>query len=122
MVDVVLEVRGAQGEDAERIQQLADELGDDLREIGGVAVRPVPASGVKGKAGPAAEIGQLLLSGGGVGAAAWMVRDVLLRFLERSRAESVTLKNGEREVTVVRPTDRQVDELLDRIRNVLDGE
>lgn len=122
MVDVVVKVRGAEGESAERSQQLADELAADLREIGGVAVRPALADDAGGKSGLANEIGQLVLSGGGVGAAAWMVRDVLLRFLERSRAESITLKNGDREVTVVRPTDRQVDELVDRIRNVLDGE
>lgn len=121
MVDVVVEVRGGQGEDAERTQQLADELADDLREIGGVAVRAVPSASAGGKSGVAAELGQFVLSSGGVGVAAWAVRDVLLRFLERSRAESVTLKNGDREVTVVRPTDGQVDELLDRVRNVLDG-
>jgi hypothetical protein len=121
-MDVVVEIRGGQGEDAERTQQLADELADDLREIGGVAVRAVPSASAGGKSGAAAELGQLVLSSGGVGVAAWAVRDVLLRFLERSRAESITLKNGDREVTVVRPTDGQVDELLDRVRNVLDGE
>ena len=44
---------------------------------------------------------------------------VLLRFMERTRAESVTIKKGEREITIVRPDLSQVDAIVEQVDALL---
>ena len=120
MADFRLVVDAGPGRRAEWLDQVTGELADDLREIGGIAVRQPAAPAAGGtKSGVVGQLGELAVSGGAVGVTAWALRDVLCRFLDRTRATSVTVRNGEREVTIERPTDRQVDQLLDRLRDVL---
>ncbi|WP_280395702.1 hypothetical protein [Nocardia brasiliensis] len=104
----------------QRLDRLAEELAEELREISGVAVEPVTKAGSSGtKSGTAVELGQLLVSGGALSAASWAVRDIVIRFLARNRAESVTVRKGNRGVTIVRPTDGQVDSVVDQLRSLL---
>ncbi|MBY8861869.1 hypothetical protein K7711_35715 [Nocardia sp. CA2R105] len=106
--------------DAEELDQLAGELAEDLREIGGLAVGAVTGSGESGtKSDVALQIGQLAVSSGALGTVAWMIRDVVIRFLDRTRADSITIRNGKLEVVVERPSDKQVDGLIERLRDVL---
>ncbi|MQY17655.1 hypothetical protein [Nocardia macrotermitis] len=119
MAAVVFSVATSRG-DAEELDQLAGELADDLREIRGLAVGTVAAPGQAGtKSGVALEIGQLAVSGGALGTVAWLIRDVVVRFLDRTRAESITISDGERRVEIKRPSDAQVEKLIDRLGDVL---
>ncbi|WP_328404503.1 hypothetical protein [Nocardia sp. NBC_00403] len=123
MSDVVLVINSERRRDPEWLDQLADELQEDLRQIRGLAVRKATTSAATGaKSGALEQIGQLVASGGAIGTTAWAVRDIVIKFLDRTRATSVTVKRGDREVTILRPKDGQVDEIVDRIRAVLDDE
>ncbi|MEV6427348.1 hypothetical protein [Nocardia sp. NPDC051463] len=123
MSDVVLVINSERRRDPEWLDQLADELQQDLRQIRGLAVRKATTSAAPGaKSGALEQIGQLVASGGAIGTTAWAIRDIVIKFLDRTRATSVTVKRGDKEVTIVRPTDGQVDEIVDRIRDVLDDE
>ncbi|PXX65582.1 hypothetical protein DFR70_104647 [Nocardia tenerifensis] len=119
MADLLFIVTVGPG-DTRRLDRLTDELADELREISGVRVGTATTAGSPGtKSGTAIEVGQLLVSGGALGTTAWAIRDIVLRFLARGRAESVTVRNGDRRVTIVRPTDGQVDDLVDQLRGLL---
>ncbi|MFI6042109.1 hypothetical protein ACIA8C_10775 [Nocardia sp. NPDC051321] len=118
MADVLFIVTAGPG-DARRLDRLADELADELREISGVTVGAATTAASPGtKSGTALEIGQLLVSGGALSTATWAIRDIVLRFLARGRAESVTVRNGDRDITIVRPTDGQVDGVVDQLRSL----
>jgi hypothetical protein len=106
--------------DAQRLDLLTAELAGDLRQIRGVTVEPITKPGThQTKTGTALEIGQLLVSGGALGSVAWAVRDIAIHFLERTRAQSITVRNGDRKVVIVRPADDQVDEIVGRLHDLL---
>ncbi|WP_319943560.1 effector-associated constant component EACC1 [Nocardia aurantia] len=116
----MLFILAADGRDDERLNRLAEELARDLREIPGVAVTSATSPVVPGtKSGIALAIGQLAVSGGALSAAALVIRGIVEQFLNRNRATSVTVRNGDREVTIERPTDTQVDEIVDQLRDLL---
>ncbi|MFI9509626.1 hypothetical protein [Nocardia sp. NPDC052566] len=118
MSDVVLTINS--GRDLEWLDEVTDELHTDLRAIGGLSVRRATAAAPDGtKSDVVTQIGQLVTSGGTGGIAVWAVRDVILRFLERTRATSITVKKGDREVTIARPTDKQVDKALEQLGELL---
>lgn len=120
MSDVLLVIDPGPGRGDEWLDGLVGELEADLSEIRGLAVRRVTAEAAHGaKSGVVEQLGQLMLTGGAVGTAAWAIRDVAVRFLERTRAESVTVKKGDREVTIVRPKLSQVDNLIARVDDLL---
>ncbi|MET8877726.1 hypothetical protein [Nocardia sp. NPDC004604] len=123
MTDVVLVINSGGRRDAEWLDELVDELQTDLREIRGLVVRRATAAAGDGmKSGSLEQIGQLVASGGAIGTVAWAIRDIVIRFLDRTRAASVTVKNGDREVTIARPSDGQVDKIVDQLRDLLDDE
>ncbi|MEU7139681.1 hypothetical protein ABZ942_09565 [Nocardia sp. NPDC046473] len=118
MADVLFIVTAGSG-DAQQLDRLAEDLADELREISGLTVGAVTTTGSPGtKSGTAVEIGQLLVSGGALSTTAWAIRDIVLRLLARGRAESVTVRNGDRDVTIVGPTDGQVDGVVDQLRSL----
>ncbi|MFG1796335.1 hypothetical protein [Nocardia sp. NPDC049149] len=122
MSEVLLAIEGDIRVDPERLDRITDELADDLREINGLVItKPTSAVG-DAKSTAAVEIGQLLASGGALGTAAWVIRDVIYKFLDRTRATSITVKNGDREVTIVRPADKQVEDVVERLRDVLNDD
>ena len=119
MTAVVFTVAGGHG-DVRLLDQLTGELADDLREIRSVSVGPVRFSGGAGAAHDAVPaIGQLAVSGAGLGAVVLMIRDIALRFLERTRADSITISNGERTVVIEPPSGDRVDDLIGRMRDLL---
>lgn len=109
MTDVVLRVNG---EDREELDRATTALYDDLRTLGDVQVRRGDEAGGPGaKSGVGGSIAELLLSGGTVGA----VYRVVVAWLGRSKARSVTWVQGEDkvELTAVSGADqRRVIELL----------
>ena len=120
MSDVLLAIDPGRGRGGDRLDELVGELQDDLCEIRGVDARRVTTGARPGeKSGAVEQLGQLLLTGGAVGTATWAIRDVVLRFLERTRAESVTIKKGEREITIVRPDLSQVDAIVEQVDALL---
>ncbi|WP_067898391.1 hypothetical protein [Nocardia vaccinii] len=119
MSAVVISVAARRG-DTELLDQLAGELAEDLREVRGLTVGAVTVPGEAGtKSEVALQIGQLAVSGGALGTVAWVIRDIVIRFLDRTRADSITIRNGDLEVFIERPSDRQVDGLIERLRDVL---
>jgi hypothetical protein len=118
--DVLLAIDPGRGRGGERLDELVGELQADLREIRGVAARRVTTGAQPGeKSGAVEQLGQLLLTGGAVGTTAWAIRDVLLRFMERTKAESVTIKKGDREITIVGPQRGQVDAIVQQVDALL---
>ncbi|WP_019932739.1 hypothetical protein [Nocardia sp. BMG111209] len=106
--------------DDERLDRLTQELATDLREIPGVAVTSATEAGPAGtKSGIALAIGSLAVSGGALGAASLTIRGIVEQFLNRNRATSVTVRNGDREITIERPSDTQVDDIVDQLRDLL---
>ncbi|MFD4357252.1 hypothetical protein ACFWPX_32235 [Nocardia sp. NPDC058518] len=123
MEDVVLVINSGGRRDAEWLDALTGELQSDLSEIGGLLVRRLTVDAAGGeKSGAVEQIGQLLLSGGAVGTAVWTIRDVTLKFLERTRADSITIKKGDREVTIVRPDLSQVDDIVEQFGDLMRDE
>ncbi|MEV0331134.1 hypothetical protein [Nocardia sp. NPDC050717] len=122
-MDGVVLVINSGGRDAEWLDEITGELRADLAEIGGLRVTPVTTAAAGGeKSGAVEQIGQLLLSGGALGTVVWAIRDVSLKFLERSKAESITIKRGDREVTIVRPGLAQVDNVVEKFGDLLRDE
>ncbi|MEV2223716.1 hypothetical protein AB0E01_28095 [Nocardia vinacea] len=123
MADVVLVINSGSRRDSEWLDELTDELQADLREIRGLVVRRVTTAAGDGmKSGALEQVGQLVASGGAIGTAAWAIRDIVIKFLDRTRAGSVTVKNGDREVTIARASDGQVDKIVEQLRELLDDE
>jgi hypothetical protein len=109
MTDIVLRVDAA---DREQLDRATTALYDDLRALGDVRVRRGDEAAAAGsKSGVAGSIAELLLSGGTVGA----VYRVVVAWLGRSKARSVTWVQGEDkvELTALSGADqRRVIELL----------
>jgi hypothetical protein len=102
------------------LDRLTGELAEDLRDIRSVAVTEVADVGITGtKSGTVLTIGQLAVSGSALTAVTLVIRDVALRFLDRTRAESITISNGEKKVVIERPSDAQVDGLVEQMRDIL---
>ncbi|TLG08775.1 hypothetical protein FEK35_16465 [Nocardia cyriacigeorgica] len=114
MGDVVIVIDGGQRHGPDWLDQVTGELRADLEEIRGVRVRPVPAPAPEGaKSGVVEQIGQLAVSGGALGTAAWVVRDIVAKFIDRAGARSITIKKGEDELTITAASAEQIDRLLD---------
>jgi len=97
-----------------------EELSADLREIGGVAVRAARAAQAQGdKSAIAIAIGQLVVSGAFGSVAVRQFAQVIVQFLHRHRADSVTVRKGDKEVVIERPSDGQVDALVEQLRDLL---
>ncbi|MFD6389863.1 hypothetical protein ACWF9G_04270 [Nocardia sp. NPDC055029] len=123
MDDVVLVINSGGRRDAEWLDEVTGELQTDLSEIGGLHVSRVTTAAADGqKSGAVEQIGQLLVSSGTIGAVVWSIRDVSLRFLERTKADSITIKKGDREVTIVRPGMAQVDNAIEKFGDLLADE
>ncbi|GGN99006.1 hypothetical protein [Nocardia rhizosphaerihabitans] len=123
MDDVVLVINSGGRRDAEWLDEVTGELHTDLSEIGGLQVSRVTTAAADGqKSGAVEQIGQLLVSSGAIGAVVWSIRDVSLKFLERTKADSITIKKGDREVTIVRPGLAQVDNAIEKFGDLLADE
>ncbi|MGF6883023.1 hypothetical protein ABIA39_001964 [Nocardia sp. GAS34] len=119
MPTVIFTVAGGRG-DSRMLDRLTGELAEDLRDIRSVAVTEVADVGITGtKSGTVLTIGQLAVSGSALTAVSLVIRDVALRFLDRTRAESITISNGEKKVVIERPSDAQVDGLVEQMRDIL---
>jgi hypothetical protein len=116
----VLFVLTADRQDGERLDRLTGELARDLRALPGITVESATSAPAAGsKSGIALAIGQLAVSGGALSAAALAIRGIVAQFLDRNRATSVTVRNGDREVTIERPSDDQVDGIVEQLRDLL---
>ncbi|WP_228815128.1 hypothetical protein [Nocardia cyriacigeorgica] len=114
MGDVVFVIDGGGRRGPDWLDQVTGELRADLEEIRGVRVRSVPVAVPKGaKSGVVEQIGQLAVSGGALGTAAWVVRDIVAKFIDRAGARSITIKKGEDELTITAASAEQIDRLLD---------
>ncbi|WP_328398124.1 effector-associated constant component EACC1 [Nocardia sp. NBC_00416] len=114
MAEVLFVIDGGAHRSPARLDQLTGELRADLEEIRGVGVRPVtgPAA-ADAKSGVVEQIGQLAVSGGALGTAAWLIRDIVAAFIARSGTRSITVKKGDAEVTITAASATQIDRLID---------
>lgn len=121
MSEVLFIIADERGDD-EHLDRLAAELAGDLRQVPGVRAETATTAPVAGtKSGIALAIGQLAVSGGALGTVALTIRSIVTQFLNRNRAESVTVRNGDREITIERPDDEQVDAIVEQLRDLLAG-
>ncbi|WP_067664914.1 hypothetical protein [Nocardia miyunensis] len=106
-----------------QLDQRMKELETDLRGIRGVAVGRGPVTDIPGaKSGVGFAVGSLVVSGALGGTVTLAIRDVLIQFLTRHRANSVTVRNGDREITIDRPSDGQVDAIVGQLPDLLSDE
>ncbi|NEW41202.1 hypothetical protein GV794_19655 [Nocardia cyriacigeorgica] len=114
MGDVVFVIDGGSRRGPDWLDQVTGELRADLEEIRGLSVRQVSGVAVDGaKSGVVEQIGQLAVSGGALGTAAWVVRDIVAKFIDRAGARSITIKKGKKEVTITAASAAQIDRLLE---------
>lgn len=105
---------------SEAVDELCEELADDLREIRSVAVRPAAGALVAGAKSPVADsLGTLVLTGTFSVAVVRSVRDVLLAFLNRGQARSVTVRRGDTELVLTAATDAEIARVTDRLDAIL---
>gem|GEM_PF-6643944 len=119
MSTVVFTLAAGRG-DTRLLDRLIGELAEDLRDIRSVMVSEVADSDIAGaKSGTVLAIGQLAVSGATLPAVALVIRDIVRRFLDRTRADSITISKGEKKVVIERPSDKQVDGLVEQLRDIL---
>ena len=87
--------------DARQLDESTMQLMRDLRQVAGIAVRPLSGSAIgTGKSGTVQEIGTLAVSGLLSAAGLKAISDVIVAYLQRSGARQITVRNGEHEITV----------------------
>ena len=87
--------------DPRRLDESAGRLAADLRRIDGVRVAPLTAPAPAGaKSDVVPQIGGLIVSGLLSAAGLKAVADVAVAYLGRSGARKITVRHGEREITV----------------------
>ena len=87
--------------DPRRLDEATGRLAADLRRVDGVAVAPLtgPAPG-GGKSDVVHQVGGLLVSGLLSAAGLKAIGDILVAYLGRSGARKITVRKGDREITV----------------------
>ena len=98
---LAVQVIGDEHADPGRLDELGRQLARDLRAVGRLAVDPVRAEPSRmAKSAVTDEIGYWIVSGLFSAATVRAVRDVIVAYLERTRARAVRVRVGEREVTI----------------------
>jgi Effector Associated Constant Component 1 len=98
---LAVQVIGDESTDPGRLDELGRQLAKDLRAAGHLAVDPVPAAPPQmAKSGVKDEIAYWIISGAFSATTVRAIRDVIVAYLERTRARAVRVRVGEREVTL----------------------
>ncbi len=98
---LAVRVIGDEHPDPGRLDELGRQLARDLRAVGHLAVDPVRAEASPTAKSPVTdEIGYWIVSGLFSTTTVRAVRDVIVAYLERTRARAVRVRVGEREVTL----------------------
>jgi hypothetical protein len=101
MQQILIQVTADDATDPRRLERLTSQLAQDLRAIGEISVRPAVGSAPQGgKSATISQVGSLVLSGLLSAAGLNALRDIIVAYLQRSSAHSITLRAGEREVTL----------------------
>jgi membrane-associated two-gene conflict system component 1 (EACC1) len=106
--------------DPRRLDEAAGRLAVDLRRIDGVVAAPLtgPAPG-DGKSEAVHEIGGLVVSGLLSAAGLTAIADVVVAYLARSGARKITVRDGDREVTVTGASAADVAEVVRDLQDLL---
>lgn len=119
MTELAIQVQADEAADSARLDELTRALADDLRAIGGLAVRPPYAPPDPATKGSADSIGYLIVSGLLSASTLGAIRDVIVAYLARARARAIHVRVGDNEITIdgasradVSTVTRQLAELL----------
>ncbi|MGH8794283.1 MAG: hypothetical protein ACRDXX_16750 [Stackebrandtia sp.] len=95
-----VEVAPLSGQSLVQLDRRCRRLAEELRVAPGLRAAPVAATPPGDKSGLAQEIGVLLVSGLFSAAAVKAAADVIVAFVHRGSAASVTVRRGDREIIV----------------------
>ncbi|MBE1489639.1 hypothetical protein [Plantactinospora soyae] len=99
MQQILVQVTADDATDPRRLERLTTQLAQDLRAIREISVRPAVAPPQQGaKSATISQVGSLVVSGLLSAAGLNALRDIIVAYLQRSSARSITLRVGEREV------------------------
>lgn len=102
------------------LDRACGDLADDLRQVRHVVVTRAPGTAVDGAKSPLADsLDTLLLTGTFSVAVVRSVRDVLLAFLRRGQARSVTVERGDTRLVVTAATDEEIAAVTRRLDTIL---
>jgi hypothetical protein len=106
--------------DPRRLDESTGRLATDLRRIDGVVVAPLtgPAPG-GGKSDVVHQVGGLLVSGLLSAAGLKAIGDVVVAYLGRSGARKITVRHGDREITVTGASAADVAAVVDDLDRLL---
>lgn len=106
--------------DPRRLDESAGRLGADLRRIDGLVVAPLTAPAPPGgKSDVVHQVGGLLVSGLLSAAGLKAIGDVVVAYLGRSGARKITVRTGDREITVAGASATDVAEVVRRLEDLL---
>lgn len=98
------------------------QLAERLRQVGGVTVAPVPVAAADGTKGVGYDLASLLLGGTLSAATVRTAGKVVVAYLERAKARSVTFRRGDVSVKLAGQSAADQDALLDRLAALVDGD
>ncbi|HEY3504369.1 MAG TPA: hypothetical protein VGN37_16490 [Actinocatenispora sp.] len=102
------------------LDRACGDLADDLRRVRHVAVTRAPGTAVDGAKSPLADsLDTLLLTGTFSVAVVRAVRDVLLAYLKRGQARSVTVERGGARMVVTVASDEEVAAVTSQLDAIL---
>lgn len=114
-IELTVEIGAGDDENGTMLDRRCRELADDLRRVRGVAVAPVRVDGTPGtKSGIVELIGTIAVSGLTV-AAVKVIGDVIVAYLNRSGASSITIRQGDKEVVVQGKPSAEQEEMVRRL-------
>jgi hypothetical protein len=117
MDEVVLHIYNGDG-DASRLDRVTTALYDDLRESGAVRVRRADQDAEAGaKSGVGGSIAELVLTGTLSGGTVTAVYKVIVAWLDRTKARSVTWKDGEKELVLTAVSSKEQRRVFEQLAN-----
>ena len=122
MTELAIRVLANEPVDEQRLDEQTRALADDLRAIGGLAVRPAVAAASAGaKAGASESIGYLIVSGLLSASTLGAVRDVIVAYLARSGARRIDVTVGDKHVTIDGASAEDVSSVARQLTELVSG-
>ncbi|HEY7048545.1 MAG TPA: hypothetical protein VH373_15100 [Jatrophihabitantaceae bacterium] len=122
MTELAIRVLADEPVDEQRLDEQTRVLADDLRAIGGLAVRPaVAAAQSASKAGATESIGYLIVSGLLSASTVGAIRDVIVAYLARSRGRRIDVQVGDKQVSIEGASASDLSSLTKQLTELVSG-
>lgn len=123
MSELVLHVLAADGSTTTQADTLTLQLMSDIRAIRSFAVRSALDTPTdSGKSGTAQQIGTLIVSGLFSAATIRALRDVLIAYIDRTKARGVQIRTGDTEVTITGASRADLSDIARQLGAAQDGD